>query len=506
MTTPPEPTGLRRNGRFRRILIFFARIILHLILWDIIGGRIPWVKTTVRRTRAERFRRFARRFRAAAVEMGGVMIKMGQFFSSRVDVLPPEITEELQGLQDEVPPEPTARIFAVLRAELGELDGRFAKIEAQPLAAASLGQAHRAWLLPENGDGRGQDVVVKVQRPGIEEVVRTDLAALRIVAQWTMRYPPIRRRADVPALMDEFARTLWEELDYEAEADNAERFAAMYAGDDSIIIPAVHREHSTGRVIVLENVTAIKITDVDGLTAVDIDPVAVADKLLDAYFRQIFVEGFFHADPHPGNLFIQPCDGDEGEGERPFALVFVDFGMVGRVPDLMGENLRKVLVSITQRDAHKLTEAYDDLGFFLPGADLERITQAQATVLDRIWGRNLLDLARPDPKEVQELGMEFRDLLFDFPFQVPQDFIYLGRAMGMVSGLVSLLNPDVNPWYQIEKFAEELVLKKEVREFGLEAALSLARRFLAGPAQVQRVLSAAESGHKQRGGSILLLQ
>ena len=187
------------------------------------------------------------------------------------------------------------------------------------------------------------------------------------------------------------------------------------------------------------------------------------------------------------------------EEARPFALVFVDFGMVGRVPDLMGENLRKVLISVTQRDAQKLTEAYDDLGFFLPGADLERITEAQATVLDRIWGRNLLDLTRPDPKEVQELGMEFRDLLFDFPFQVPQDFIYMGRAMGMVSGLVSLLNPDVNPWYQIEKFAEELILKREgqatgLREFGLEAALSLARRLLDGPAQVQRLLAAAESG------------
>ncbi|MCA9971954.1 MAG: AarF/ABC1/UbiB kinase family protein, partial [Anaerolineales bacterium] len=499
---PPAGAAGIDARRYRRILFFFGRIIAHVILWDLLGGRLPLLGPRVRASRPRRFRRWARRFRMLAVEMGGVMIKLGQFLSVRVDVLPPEIIEELQGLQDEVPAVPFAQVTAVLQAELGDYTQHFAAVETQPLAAASLGQAHRAWLWDETHAQRGAAVIVKVQRPHIEQIVQTDLAALRIVAQWVMRYRPIRRRADVPALMAEFAETLWEELDYVSEAANAERFAAMYAGDDDVVIPRVYRQHSTGRVIVLENVEAIKITDVAGMRAAGIEPVAVADLLLDAYFRQFFVEGFFHADPHPGNLFVRPkaetawpsANGTEPPLGRPFQLIFIDFGMVGRIPDMVGDNLRKILVSVTQRDTRALTAAYAELGFFLPGADLARIAEAQQAVLNKIWGRNLLALAQPDPKELQELGQEFRDLLFDFPFQIPQDFIYLGRALGMVSGLVSLLNPDINPWAKIEQYGEEMLRSQDGREAARDTLVALIRPYLAAPARVRRLLEAAEKG------------
>lgn len=503
---PPIIEGEYDRGRYGRILTFFARAIAHVILWDLLGGRVPLLRAWVRRTRPERYRRWARRFRALAVDMGGVMIKLGQFLSSRLDVLPPEITSELQGLQDEVPPVDFAQIDQVLRQELGDISRRFAIFERAPLAAASLGQAHRARLYPLpgfNGTEAGASVVVKVQRPHIEEVVRTDLAALRVVAQWVMRYGPIRRRANVPALMEEFAATLWDELDYLSEADNAERFAQMYANSEFVYIPAVYREHSTARVIVLEDVESLKITDRDGMLATGIDPTEVADRLLDAYFLQCFHEGFFHADPHPGNLFVRPrtdlpWPSGNGAGPppgRPFWLIFVDFGMVGHIPELMGQNLRKIVISVTQRDAAQLTEAYSNLGFFLPGADLERITEAQELLLEQIWGRNLLDLAQPDPKELEELGREFRDILFDFPFQIPQDFIYLGRALGIVSGLVSQLNPQINPWYKIEQYGEELIRGDQpIREFTRESLLELIRPFLNAPTRVRRVIEAAEAG------------
>lgn len=500
---PQQNPNFRSNGRFRRILIFFARIILHLIFWDILGGRVPLLRTAIRQSRPRRFRRWSHAFRELALDMGGVMIKLGQFLSARVDVLPPEITEELLGLQDEVTPEETWRIMSVIQAELGDAQHRFAKIEEAPLAAASLGQTHRAWLKPANGDGAlGEAVVIKVQRPNIATVVATDLAALRIVARWTMRYKPIARRADVPALMEEFAKTLWEELDYRAEVENGERFAEMYADDPRVYIPAMYRQHCADRVIVMENVESPKITDVAAMEAAGIDPAEVAETLLDVYFDQVFREGFFHADPHPGNLFIRPRPdipwppegGAAGQGGRPFWIIFVDFGMVGRVPSLMGDNLRQVLVSVTQRDGRKLTEAYKNLGFFLPGADLVRISEAQEAVLDRIWGRNLLDLARPDPAEIEELGREFRDLLFDFPFQIPQDFIYLGRALGIVSGLVAQLDERINPWYYIEKYGEALVASQEGQRFGLETAWQLVRPYLDTPGQVKRLLTLAENG------------
>ena len=255
--------------RYRRILQFFSGVIARILWWDLVMRRVPLARQRALASRSDRYRELSRDFRGLAIEMGGVMIKLGQFLSSRVDVLPPEITQELKGLQDEVPPADTAQVMGLLREQLGDIDRRFEYIAADPLAAASLGQVYRARLKPLRGEaGPGAAVVIKVQRPHIESMVRTDLAALRVVARWLMRYKPIRRRANVPALMEEFARTLWEELDYQSEADNAEHFAQIHADNDRIYIPRVYREHSTKRVVVLEDVESLKIADVDALTAV----------------------------------------------------------------------------------------------------------------------------------------------------------------------------------------------------------------------------------------------
>ena len=488
--------------RYRRILQFFSGVIARILWWDLVMRRVPLARQRALASRSDRYRELSRDFRGLAIEMGGVMIKLGQFLSSRVDVLPPEITQELKGLQDEVPPADTAQVMGLLREQLGDIDRRFEYIAADPLAAASLGQVYRARLKPLRGEaGPGAAVVIKVQRPHIESMVRTDLAALRVVARWLMRYKPIRRRANVPALMEEFARTLWEELDYQSEADNAEHFAQIHADNDRIYIPRVYREHSTKRVVVLEDVESLKIADVDALTEAGIDTKDVADLLLEAYFKQVFVAEFFHADPHPGNLFVRPQPTAPGElvgaGGPTFQLIFVDFGMAVRVPPATGESLRKVLFGVTQRDAGQLTEAARELGFFLPGADMERIEEAMDTVLTQVWGRNLLDLAQPDPREIEAIGREFRDLLYDFPFQIPQDFIYLGRAMGMISGLVSQLDPQINPWRKIERYGQQLLRSQSVaflRERGLSGLLEAARPYLETPLRIQRLLEEAEKG------------
>lgn len=508
-STQAQPIGNRH--RYRRILRFFAGVIGHLIVLDILLGRLPFIRRRVRDSRPARLQRMARRFRTLAVEMGGVLIKLGQFLSARVDVLPVEITQELSGLQDEVPPVPFPAIAAVLQQELGEITKRFADFEEIPLAAASLGQAHRARLrsrdpVTANGTSASHDshtpidVVVKVQRPGIEEVVRTDLAALRVVARWVMRYKPICRRANVPALMEEFARTLWEELDYRAEAANAERFAQLFASEADVAVPTVYHAHSTGRVLTLENVEGIRIDDVVTMKAASISSTAVAERLLDIYFKQVFQEGFFHADPHPGNIFVRPRPrpADAAADEpTPFQITFIDFGMMGNIQSLMGENLRRILLAVAKRDARTLTQVYQDMGFFLPGADLERITEAQEAVLGRIWGRSLQEMARPSREEVQELGSEFKDILREFPFQVPQDFIYLGRAVGMLSGLTSQLHPDVNLWTQMERYALEIVGNESFKLFSPEMLIEEVRALLAVPAQVRRLIQLAEAGQIQ---------
>lgn len=484
--------------RYRRSTWFFGRIILNIIWLDLMLTKLPFARRRIEENRLSRYQSYARKFRTLAIDMGGVMIKLGQFLSTRVDILPPEIIGELMGLQDEVPAVPFEPIRETISAELGNPETIFAELNPEPIAAASLGQTYRAQLVQ---DGEQQNVVVKVQRPNIDALVHTDLEALFTVSKWIMRYRPISSRADVPALAEEFAETLWEELDYKAELRNAISFQRLFAERDDVVIPHFYEDYCSDRVLVMENVEAIKITDLEQMAAEGIDSAEVADLVLDAYFTQIIDGSFFHADPHPGNLFVRPLNGrvvEEGEdGEasasRPFALIFIDFGMVGRI-ERLNTALRRMLVAVTQQDSRALTEAYADLGFFLPGADLDRITEAQGRVLDQIYGRDLLSLAKPDPQEIQDLSDEFKDLLIDFPFQIPRDFVYFGRCMTMISGLTSMLNPAINPWGYIELYGQKMIAEQQAQQFTSDAILEFVRDYAMVPAQVKRVLSSAESG------------
>ncbi|MGB1251659.1 MAG: ABC1 kinase family protein [Candidatus Promineifilaceae bacterium] len=493
----PEPDVERIDRvRYSRTTFFFARVILSIIFWDLLIGRIPFLGRIPRRNRSHRLRLVARRFRVIAADMGGVMIKLGQFLSARVDVLPPEIIEELLGLQDEVPPVDQTEVDEALTRELGNPLDIFAEIEKEVMGAASLGQTYRAWLRTPEPNSPSIPVVIKVQRPNIESLVYTDLAALRVVAKWIMRYRPISSRADVPALMEEFAVTLWEELDYKSEVKNAAQFAEMFEGYEGLHTPKFYEEHCTDRVLVMENVEGLKLTELDRIREIGIDPHQVADRLVDAYFSQVFEKSFFHADPHPGNLFLRERpDKPRADGEpMPFDLIFIDFGMMGRVSAETRNLLQQVLISVTTRNARGLTKAYDELGFFLQDADLERIAEAQEKILNQVWGRDLADLANPDMGEIQELGSEFKDLLFDFPFQVPQNFIYLGRALGMLSGLSSMLNPTINPWFYIEDYGQRMLRSRETRQATGDYLLKTAREYAQIPGQVKHVLGEIERG------------
>jgi predicted unusual protein kinase regulating ubiquinone biosynthesis (AarF/ABC1/UbiB family) len=349
-------------SRYRRIVLFFLRVVVSLFVWELILPRVG-LRGLSQRTRSARLRGLAVRFRALAVRMGGVLIKVGQFLSSRLDVLPQEITAELAGLQDEVPPENFADIRRVAEAELGAtLAQTFAAFDETPMAAASLGQAHRAQVRATD-ESPPQPVVVKVQRPQIEALIATDLAALGTVGGWLKRYPPIRRRADVPALLAEFTRILYEEIDYLAEGRNAETFAANFKGRAGVRIPRVIWSHTTRRVLTLEDVSALKITDYAAITAAGVDRAEVARRLFDTYLQQIFEDGFFHADPHPGNLFVSPltpdsAEEDGGEASIAWQLTFIDFGMVGRVPSNLRAGLREAAIAVGTRDSARLVKAY----------------------------------------------------------------------------------------------------------------------------------------------------
>jgi len=431
----------RRN----RIARFFARVILSAIFWDVLvrnlGGR-----RLARRTALGRYVAHARRFRGLAVEMGGVLIKLGQFVSSRVDILPMEIIGELAGLQDEVPVEPFDSIRPVIDGELGQPTRRaFESFDDQAIAAASLGQVYRATL------SGGQPVVVKVLRPGIEAIIAVDLDALRWAVGWLKRYRPISRRANLDALFDEFKATLYEEMDYVAEGHNAEHFATAFVDWERIRIPAIHWSHSTRRVLTMEDVSAIKITDVAAFEAQGVPCADVAQTLFAFYLQQVFANGLFHADPHPGNLFVQPL------GRGDFTINVVDFGMVGRIdPSLMAQ-LREGFIGIALRDPRRLVQAMNAAGWMLPSADLPQIEHAVERVFSRYWGINMGQVRKIDLNEARGLASEFRQLLYEMPFQIPSNVVFLGRAMGILSGLATSIDPVFNVFEAAEPFAQKMI-------------------------------------------------
>lgn len=443
------------KSRYRQILWFFWRVIVSEAWWDIVLPRIG-LRRISNRTRLARLRRKAASFRELAVEMGGVLIKVGQFLSSRVDVLPREITSELSGLQDEVRPEQFDDIRSVVEAEFGvPLFEKFIDFEPEPVASASIGQVHRARICRTDEDGRPcPPVVVKVQRPRIREIVEADLGAIRVVGGWLSRYRTINRHVNVTQLIEEFSRTLYEEIDYLNEGKNAERFAYNFRSAANIIVPKIFWSHTTLRVLTLEDVGAIKIADYAAIEAAGIDRGNVAVQLVDTYLQQVFADGFFHADPHPGNLFVVPR---RGAGGSEFGIAFVDFGMTGTLPARTFRALKDVLIAVATRDSSRLVGGFETLDVLLPDADVQEIERASRRVFDDVWGKSTREVANMSIEEVKAFTEDFGDLLYQMPFQVPENLILLGRCVSILSGMATGLDPDFNVWHSIVPYAGKLM-------------------------------------------------
>ena len=485
------------RARYRRIVLFFGRVTLGFMFWELLMPRLGlggWAQ----RNRGARNRATAVRFRALAIRMGGLMIKVGQFLSARLDILPPEITDELAGLQDEVPAESFAAIRIQAESELAlTLMQHYASFEETPLAAASLGQVHRARLRETDAAEVGfADVVVKVQRPHIEQVVETDLAAIRRVGGWLQRYKPVRDRADVGALIDEFAATTRQEIDYLAEGGNAETFAANFAGNEYVGVPRVVWALTTRRVLTLEDVSAIKLGDYDAITEAGIARSDVAATLADTYLKQIFEDGFFHADPHPGNLFVTPVEGVDADGDPNWKLTFIDFGMVGRVPENLREGLRETVIAVGTQDGARLVRAFKTLDVLLPTADLTLIERASMAVFDRFGGMSMDELKGVDHGEMMRFGMQFQELMLNLPFQLPENLLLLGRSIAILSGMCTGLDPDFNIWDFVAPYATSLISQESGSTWDtvLSEGTKILTTAIGLPGRADRVLAQIERG------------
>lgn len=384
-----------------------------------------------RRAAEERaYRRWGRLLRNTALRLHGLIIKVGQFLSARADVLPASFIQELSALQDAVPAAPFPTVRKRVEAELGApIASIFTEFGETALASASLGQVHKARL------AEGQVVAVKVLRPGIERLVATDMAALWKMARFLQKRTKFGRRFDLESIMEEFETITYQEMDYRQEAENIRRFRKNFAGVGGIDVPFPMDNLVSQRLLVMEYKAGFKLTDRERLLACGIKPEEMAERLIDAYLKQLLVDGFVHVDPHPGNLMA----------EEDGTLVFVDFGMMGTITSEDRRGFADLAATLLTRDLDGAVRALDGLGFLRRKDGNDPLKKALAFLLDRLSGVKL----QPGP-ELDQLLEEFREWIYEEPLQFPARYLFIGRAIGLLAGLATSLNPGID-WVKVLK-------------------------------------------------------
>ncbi|MEN9264386.1 MAG: AarF/ABC1/UbiB kinase family protein, partial [Gloeomargarita sp. GMQP_bins_44] len=375
--------------------------------WSYPGGPTP-------EKRAARRRRIAVWVRESLLDLGPTFIKVGQLFSTRADIFPAEYVEELAQLQDQVPAFGMDQVAKIIETDLGKpIEKLFLHFEPTPLAAASLGQVHRAEL------PTGEQVVVKVQRPGLRQLFQIDLAILKDIARYFQNHPKWGPGRDWLGIYEECRRILYEEIDYLNEGRNADEFRRNFRGVDWVKVPRVYWRYCSLRVLTLEYLPGIKISHYSALEAAGLDRKRLAELNARAYLEQVLNHGFFHADPHPGNIAVDP-DG---------SLIFYDFGMMGRIHPRTKEKLVQTLMSIVNRDAEGVIQALVDLKALVPQGDMGPVRRSLQYILD-----NLLD----KPLELQSVAAISEDLYalaYDQPFRFPATFTFVLRAFSTLEGV-----------------------------------------------------------------------
>jgi ubiquinone biosynthesis protein len=420
----------------------------------------------------------AKHLRLALEELGSTFVKLGQILSTRPDILPPEFINELSKLQDEVPPGPWDPIQALIEQELGApLNEFFMAFDPTPIAAASLAQVYAALVLD------GQHVVVKVQRPGIERVVNTDLEIIQDLAQLAQERTFLGDLYDLADLADEFAAALRTELDYGREGRNAERFRKNFASESGLYIPQVYWDYSTRRVLVMERISGIKISDVETIEAAGYDRHRLAVAAARLVVKQVLEDGFFHADPHPGNLVIMP-------GE---VIGVMDFGTAGYLTAEDRANLVPLYAAIIQTDSVRAVDQLERMGIADPHlADRAGLQRDLRRLLQKYQGVSLKDIS------VGEMLGEIEPIVYEYHLRVPSDYWLLIKTLVIMEGVGKGLDPDFDIYGFSEPYVRRFLLRQILPSAWAPTVLRSATAWadlLSGfPRQTSRILRQVEQG------------
>lgn len=383
--------------------------------------------------------------RESLINLGPTFIKIGQALGTRADLLPLEYVQELATLQDQVPAFPTAEAFAIIESELGRsLRESYVEIDSEPIAAASLGQVYRARL------HTGQEVAVKVQRPNLESTIAFDVAILFRLVKLTNRFfPKANENADWEGMLHEFHATIFEEMDYVKEGRNADRFRYNFRTWRAIRVPKIYWAQTNTRVLTLDFIRGTKVVDLEGLRAQRISPVKVNRLLIRCYLKQLLDDGFFHADPHPGNLLVM----DSGH------LAFFDFGMVGRIDPKLQTQMIDAFFHVVSRDVKGLGQDIINLNFLKPGVDPETVRPVVESLFTHYLNLKLGEV------NFKELTYDLAEVIYEYPFRLPSNFTYIMRALMTLEGIGVVTDPGFSFFETAKPFAKEFMLKREGRLF-----------------------------------------
>lgn len=411
------------------VLIWLGWLWLDTKAWSYRGG-VTEEKKAVRR------RHQAIWVRETLLDLGPTFIKVGQLFSTRADLFPVEYVEELSKLQDKVPAFSYEQVEAIVEQDLGKpVDELYRSFDVVPLAAASLGQVHKAQL------HAGLEVVVKVQRPGLRKLFEIDLAILKGIARYFQNHPKWGRGRDWMGIYEECCRILWLEIDYLNEGRNADTFRRNFRERDWVKVPRVYWRYTSPRVLTLEYAPGIKISHYEALEASGLDRKAIARMGAEAYLQQLLNDGFFHADPHPGNIAVDP------EG----ALIFYDFGMMGQIKSDIRAGLMETLYGIASKDGQRVMESLISLGALVPTGDMGPVRRSIQYMLDHFMDKPF------ESQSVAAITDDLYDIAYDQPFRFPATFTFVMRAFSTIEGVGRGLDPEFNFMEVAQPFAMQLM-------------------------------------------------
>ena len=432
----------------------------------------------------------AKRVYATILELQGLFIKVGQLLSIMANFLPEEFRQELEGLQDQVPPRAFAEIAPRIESELsGKVDDLFDDFHREPIASASLGQVHAA------ATKEGRRVAVKVQHQDIDEIVRLDLKTIRRIIGIVQWFVPVQ---GLDAYYHQIKDLLRQELDFATEADNIEKIARNFEKDPRVLFPVPVRELSTSRVLTTTFVAGKKLTDLAGLEAMGIDKKELASRLVRVYCQMIFVDGIYHADPHPGNILVN-ADGD---------LVLLDFGAVAELSQPMREGIPEFLEGVIRRDTDRLIAALRKMGFLSRTSD-EAVSEKIIEYFHRKFQEqvklesfNLKDI-KIDPQvgfegllDLRKMNVGLKEL--SDVFHIPRDWVLLERTILLVYGCCSMLDPELNPMGIIKPYLQDFVLgNRDWQKVAMETVRDMALRAVTLPEDLRKYLQRATRGEME---------